>query len=515
MNEVRLSALRLGQLVAEGGEGRVFDVVAGPPELGARPVYKQFRHPRPLPELRSLVTFPSLLASEDQALTARVRSSSAWPVASVVGDDPALALGTVMPRAPAEFWLRHRDGTSRLATLSYMAGDPDRIAVAYGALMPPPGAAERVALVYALARLLVAWQSQPPSPGAVHGDLSGKNILWSLQPAPAVYVLDCDGASVRCGPDDEVDDEVDYEGSDVGSDVGPGSPGRATRAGSRLGWDDGGGEGAHLRRRSRAITPNWDDPALHPGDPPTQASDRYMLGITFLRVVGAAHFPLQGRQRAADKVNVDLELPRSWRKLPDVPVLWELCERSLSVVDAGGRPSPAEWAAELEQLLEVLSAQALATAVRVAQGDPRPAMSPGVPATRGDRRKLAAVTVPDVTVRPVLRRRPPSTWQLINAASPPLGGPGDPLDGGRGGSSGTWWAGRGSAITAPLTPRQVGRRVLATWGGAHRVAVGWARSPGRRAYGVRRLARVLVLDLAAAAVALFVVAMLVSPWIGL
>jgi hypothetical protein len=56
---------------------------------------------------------------------------------------------------------------------------------------------------------------------------------------------------------------------------------------------------------------------------------------------------------------------------------------------------------------------------------------------------------------------------------------------------------------------------MVMWGAAHRAAARWTRSPGRRAYGVRRLAGVLVLDLAAACVALFVVAMIVSPWIGL
>ena len=58
-------------------------------------------------------------------------------------------------------------------------------------------------------------------------------------------------------------------------------------------------------------------------------------------------------------------------------------------------------------------------------------------------------------------------------------------------------------------------QVMVMWGAAHRAAARWTRSPGRRAYGVRRLAGVLVLDVAAACVALFVVAMIVSPWIGL
>jgi len=480
LNEVSVSKLRLGPLLAEGGEGRVFEVLAGPPELAARSVYKQLRSPRPLAELTSLVEFPSLLVSNGSRLAARALSSSAWPVSSVVGDDPVLAVGTVMARAPAQFWLQHRDGTKRLATLSYLATDPERIAVAYGALVPPPGAPERVALVYALARLLEAWQNEPPLPRVVHGDLSGKNVLWSLQPAPAVYVLDCDGASVLCGPD-------------VTGDEMAGGP-------------DG---------RKRATTPNWDDPALPQGAPPTRASDRYMLGITFLRVVGAAHFPLQGPQRTAEHVNVDLELPRSWRKVPDLPVLWELCERSLSLADVEARPSPGEWAAELEHVLDVLSAPGLGAAVREAQGDPRPARGAAPIASRGEAKRLVAATGPvaDVTVRPVLRRRPPSTWQLISA--PSLGGGGDFVDGGGVARAGSWWAGGGSSTGTPLTSRQVARRLLATWGGAHRLAVGWARSPGRRRYGLRRLAGVLVLDFAAACLVFFIFAMLVSPWIGL
>ena len=305
MTEVRVSSLRLGQLVAEGGEGRVFEVLAGPPELTTRAVYKQLRYPRPLAELSSLVAFPSLLASRSSSLAARALSSTAWPVSSVVGADALMALGTVMPRAPEEFWLRHRDGTKRLATLSYLATDPERIAVAYGVLVPPPGAAERVALVYALARLLEAWQNEPPLPRVVHGDLSGKNVLWSLRPAPAVYVLDCDGASVSCGADE------------TGGEVPDGADRRPRATDAQLGRP---GPGARFHS--------------YPGLGPLHA--RHHLPAAR----GRGPLPVQGPQRSAEHVNVDLELPRSWRKVPDLPVLWELCERSLSLDDVEGRPSP-------------------------------------------------------------------------------------------------------------------------------------------------------------------------------
>ncbi len=477
MNPVLRSELRLGALLAEGGEGRVYEVRSGPEDPGSQRVYKELRRPCPIPELNSLVEFPSQLSGSDEPLSARVLSSSAWPLSVVVGDDPEVALGTVLPRAPHQFWVRHRDGSNRLASLSYLANDPDRIAVAYGVMMPAPGAPERVALIYALARLLDAWQAGPnerdgaPPPQVVHGDLSAKNVLWSLQPAPAVYVLDCDGASVTGGT---------AGGPEIGSLGTMEGAHPEDTAGSAAG--DGGERRGRLSqpepKRYRATTPNWGDPAVPPGRPPTAGSDRYLLAITFLRVVGAAHFPIQGHQKSAQKVNVDLELPRTWRKLPDMPGLWELCERSLSLVNAGDRPLPAEWVVQLEELLGVLSAQDLAASVREAQRDPKPAKSPAANGARAMR--APSVTVPDVVVRPVLRHRAPSTWRLISAGEP-LGVGGEVLPGiaGLRRSGGMSPAGVAagtaglSAVPAPLTPRQMVARVMATWGAAHRAAARW------------------------------------------
>ncbi len=111
------------------------------------------------------------------------------------------------------------------------------------------------------------------------------------------------------------------------------------------------------------------------------------------------------------------------------------------------------------------------------------------------------MTVPDVVVRPVLRHRTVATWQLIRP-SLVMTGPG--LHG-------------GSALPGPagLSPRQMARRTLAAWAAAHGLALRLVGSPGRRLNGARRLAGVLVLDVAAACVALFLVGMAVSPWIGL
>jgi hypothetical protein len=471
----------VGGLLAEGGEGRVFEVLK-PPDL-ARPggatggraaepyradgsggavhegqvlVYKQLRQPRPLSELEPMVAFPGVLAATDAGLSGRLCSSSAWPSAAVVGADPSSVVGLLMPRAGASFWLMHRDGKQRLATLSYLASDPDRIDVAYGVKVPPPGAPERVAILYGLCRLLECWQAQTSPVHVVHGDLSAKNVLWSVQPTPAVFVLDCDGTAV--GP--PLDD----------SQV----------------------------RSARATTPNWDDPARPADAWPTEAVDRYAIGLAFLRVVGAAHFPLQGRQRAADRVSVDLELPRSWRRLPDMPGLWELCERSLSLVNAAERPVPSEWSAHLEELLGLLGAADLAAAVRAAQGDPRTSLDARAGSAPA-RLTGASVTVPDVVVRPVLRNRAVSTWQLIDVRPVAPVGDGPVVPGSTGG----------------VSPREFARRTVAAWGSAHQLALRLVRSPGRRAHGVRRIAGVLAIDLSAACVVLFLSAMAVSPWIGL
>jgi hypothetical protein len=59
------------------------------------------------------------------------------------------------------------------------------------------------------------------------------------------------------------------------------------------------------------------------------------------------------------------------------------------------------------------------------------------------------------------------------------------------------------------------RRTLAAWAAAHGLALHLVRLPGRRLNGLRRLVGVAVVDLAAACLGLFLVGMIVSPWIGL
>lgn len=480
--------LRAGPLVAEGGEGRVYELVDRPGVL-----YKAYRHPMPAGPLDALIAWERRAAGTRPQLARRVLASAAWP-ASVV-TEPGAPEGTVsgilLPRAPRRFSLRHRDGTSRLATLSYLTADPAQRAAAYGLSLPPPVSVERLGVVYALARLLEAFQSADPAIG--HGDLSTKNVLWSLERGPEVFVLDCDSCE-RYHPDGSV---VDDHG------------------------------------RARAMTPNWDDPAIPAGGNPTLASDRYSLALIFLRVVGAAHFPIQRRQREGGSVGIDLGLPpaaRRARSLREGAVIWELCARCLGVGDPGSRPGAGAWVSALEEVLDELGGMSQVRAVWAAQGGGEPAATP----------QVASTPVPtEVNVRPVPASGVTRRWERSSAVSAravtrghgPVRAAGTSVVPGPV-ARGTW---RGSVPGPPGPSSAAGpvgqtaqpppgilelfvtgsRRGGQLWLVTHRDAVAALLAPARRREGVWRGAGCLVLDFVLLAVGFYVVAMIVSVFSGI
>lgn len=329
---VRLADLRLGAVLAEGGEGLVHQLPRQP-----HLVYKSYREPGNRRHLERLVAWPDGLSVPDAAST--VRAAAAWP-SSVVTDDRGKALGLLMPRAPRRFAVRHRDGHSRLASLSYLTADPGHRAVAYGLSLPGAVSPERVGIVYALARLLAAFESEEPIVG--HGDLSTKNVLWSLQRGPEVFVLDCD-SSEQFSAD---------------------------------------GRPAESSPRRRAMTPNWGDPAVPRGHNPIWVTDRYSLGLIFLRIVGAANFPVQARQRGGGPVEIRFPVPSgpgADRLLDPAAPVWDLCAASLGLSSLQGRPPARSWLKPLEEILHSMGAAETAERIRAAQGGWDPAGAPPLP----------------------------------------------------------------------------------------------------------------------------------------
>jgi hypothetical protein len=509
---VSIDELRVGGLLAEGGEGRVFELPLQP-----QLVFKSYRQPVPRAYLDDLVAWPAQIAP---GLATRVRAAAAWPAATVVeGPDSAGSAvrhpdpagrhrrapgagnagtlpggggaGVLLPRAPRRFAVRHRDGTTRLASLSYLTADPSHRAVAYGLALPPPVSPQRLGLVYALARLLQAFEDAVPA--VSHGDLSTKNVLWSLQRGPEVFVLDCDNCE-RFAADGRPVKEV---------------------------------------ARRRPMTPNWEDPAVAPGTNPSVESDRYSLALIFLRVVGAANFPIQARQREAPSVTVDFAVPPAQfgdaLLGPGAP-LWDLCERGLSL-DPAGRPHPAAWVAALEAALDAFGAVDTMRSVWATQGGGEPAHPAPLPPRNGHN---------PVTIRPVKAApRPMPRWTVVAssvregpwrrvapagpvAASLATVAPGRPTSPAAGLAGSSWppaspgTTSGGLGMMTPAPP--VGRQALAYlaelvrwWLGLHRRTVVNLWSRQGRASGVRGVAVCLAVDAVGALIALFLVAMIVAP----
>lgn len=447
-------------------------------------VYKAYRRPVPVEHLGHLVSWPAVLERSLPEAAWRVRAAAAWPCSVV--ENRGEAAGLLMPRAPRRFALRHRDGNSRLASLSYLTSDPAHRAAAYGLMLPAPASAERIALVYALARLLAAFESACPAVG--HGDLSTKNVLWSLQRGPEVFVIDCDN-SERFAPD-----------------------------GSSLGYPG----------RRRAMTPNWDDPAVAKGTNPTAASDRYSLALIFLRVADAANFPIQARQRSGGAVSVDFSIPAGSRAralLDRSHPLWDLCARGLSVTDPAARPPASAWVAVLEEVLAAMGAADVAAAVRTSQGGgPAASGAPGATAVAFPE----AGAPGDVEIRPVLvarrhdrRGRKPAAPMLPPRHEPVRGGgmhwvPNQPVPRPAAHAQPAGTQGTVMPSQRAWPEIKVGMRRAALWWVAiHRRAISAFLTAGRRYEGFKSLVFCGIVDAGVAIVGLFIAAMVVSPVIGI
>jgi hypothetical protein len=490
---VRLDELRVGDLLAEGGEGRVFELPLQP-----HLVLKRYRRPAPRAVLDEIVAWPESIG--DAELARRVATATAWPAVTVIAGEadrshPAVGAGVLIPRAPRRFALRHRDGTTRLATLSYLTADPAHRAIAYGLALPEPVSPERLGLVYALARLLEAFEtSRAP---VSHGDLSTKNVLWSLQRGPEVFVIDCDNCE-RFGPD-------------VPADA--------------------------FRDRRRAMTPNWDDPAVKAGANPTLESDRYSLALVFLRLVGAANFPIQARQRQGGPITVDFAVPsnRFGEALlgPGAP-LWDLCERGLSVSEPHLRPPAGAWVASLEAVLDTLGASTLMRSVWANQGGGQPSPVFPLEPRSGPR---------DVVIQPVLASPravprwtlvpppPVAPWRRSPALATPLAtSTGAPVVAGPGrwqtptGPASQGASGVPAAAIVAASPSGTGvsgqaraylRQAIAWWVALHRATMHALWTSGQRREGARHLVLCAAVDVVAALVGLFVVAMIVAPVLGI
>ncbi|MCX5212351.1 hypothetical protein OG689_24230 [Kitasatospora sp. NBC_00240] len=172
-----------GGLVLSGGAGRggqgTIHRIVGRPGL----LFKRYLQPAKV-NGAALTDLVGLRHALPPAERERLDAQAAWPLCRVV--DGSRCVGFLMREAPAAMRWQPASGSPKLTELQHLFR-AERPATR-GVLRPDP--AERLALVLELAGLLDRLHRW----GLVLGDLSGTNILWSVAPEPAVYLIDCDGA---------------------------------------------------------------------------------------------------------------------------------------------------------------------------------------------------------------------------------------------------------------------------------------------------------------------------------
>ncbi|MFD9500255.1 hypothetical protein [Streptomyces sp. NPDC060035] len=193
--DVPYDSLKLFDKVGDGGQGEVH-AIGGPGAL----LYKSYREPHKADgaALAALVSLRQALVPADRD---RLDREAAWPLCRVV--DQNRAIGFLMHRAPDAMTWTTSKGESKLVELSYLLRPPK----AAWQSVQQPSPAERYALTVALVALFEWLHAM----GLVIGDLSQANVLWTVHPAPAAYLLDCDGARlVGRGPVLEQADTPDW-----------------------------------------------------------------------------------------------------------------------------------------------------------------------------------------------------------------------------------------------------------------------------------------------------------------
>ncbi|MGA4960185.1 hypothetical protein [Streptomyces lavendulocolor] len=175
--DVALSALRLLDRVGDGGQGEVH-VVDGPTGV----LYKAYR-PALRPDGGALAELVRVRRDLEPADRDWLDERAAWPLCRVT--DGGRVTGFLMRRAPDSMTWRAPGGGTKLTELAYLLRPAKPAWQAVVQPTPPERYALAVAVVEVVDRLHAM--------GLVLGDLSQANVLWTVRPAPAVHLLDCDG----------------------------------------------------------------------------------------------------------------------------------------------------------------------------------------------------------------------------------------------------------------------------------------------------------------------------------
>jgi len=189
---IELSTLSLGSSLGKGGQGQVTAVTNILLNKQWPAVLKEYspeaKRALQVTALESIAEFPETLAHQESRW---LHDSTAWPVAVV--QDQGVACGFLMRAVPPAYYFDFRTqtrGTQRkLADMAFLL-NPEAFMRGAGIAITDH---DRLMLLESVAAAL----SRLHALQITVGDLSPKNLLFSLTPAPSCFLIDCDAVRLR------------------------------------------------------------------------------------------------------------------------------------------------------------------------------------------------------------------------------------------------------------------------------------------------------------------------------
>ena len=185
---------RLGALtkIGQGGQGVVYGAPNVKTKFAASMVYKEYKAAT-LAEIdfTALAAMPALVEeSLSYADGERMVSVAAWPCAIVADADGST--GFVMPAIPQEFFIS-------LATVKGVSTSTAEFQhlLNHSSVLAARGITVDDAQRYSLLREVASGLAFLHKHGVCVGDISPKNLLFSLTPHAAVYFIDCDAMRIN------------------------------------------------------------------------------------------------------------------------------------------------------------------------------------------------------------------------------------------------------------------------------------------------------------------------------
>ena len=185
---------KLGSLskIGQGGQGVVYRAPNVKTKFAASMVYKEYKSAaRAQIDFTALAAMPALVEeSLSYAQAERLVSIAAWPCAIV--EDAGTPTGFVMPAIPDEFLIpltTVKGVSSATAEFQHLLNHPSVLA-ARGITLDD---VQRYTLLREVASGLAFLHRH----GVCVGDISPKNLLFSLTPHEAVYFIDCDAMRIN------------------------------------------------------------------------------------------------------------------------------------------------------------------------------------------------------------------------------------------------------------------------------------------------------------------------------